>query len=318
MGFIYDTYKKFSVDTVGHNYLKEHQDEYIELDDEGIRELQTCLLQMLQDIDQACRNSSIDYALTGGNALGKIRHNGFVPWDDDIDLVMMRADYDRFKEAFYKSGLSEKYLLRGPGCKEGADFRCMKIYKKDSIMEQAFHKNNVQKKIFIDIMPFDFVPDNHLYRRIKNIYCSFLIVALGSVDFKKNFCTELKNEMRKSFIGWINIALRTLLGTVFGIIPLQTWYKMYDRAPVYKKETKFGTVYNGKLLYIDEIVPVDYYYPFVDCEYCGVKTRIIHKPEEYLAFRYGDYMKIPEKKDRETHIVKSINVDISEQGEINQ
>ncbi len=308
MGFIYDVYKKFSVDTVAHNYLKKHVDEYIELDDEGIRALQACLLEMLKDIDIACRKSNINYALTGGNVLGKIRHNGFIPWDDDIDLVMMREDYDRFKNEFYKSGLSEKYLLRGPGCKEGADYRCMKIYKMDSVMEQAFPKNTVQKKIFIDVMPFDYVPDNIFHRKLKNLWCTFIIVALGSIDFKENFSSELKNEMKKTFIGRVNIFLRAIIGTLFSIIPLQTWYKLYDRAPIYKKKTEYGTVYNGKLLYFDEIVPVDYYYPFMDCDYCGVETKIIHKPKSYLAFRYGDYMKVPDKSNRETHIVKRIEV----------
>lgn len=308
MSFFYKAYKQFSIDSLSHKYLKEHIHEYIELKEDDIKQLQKCLLGMLKDINDMCAEFGIDYALTGGNVLGKIRHNGFIPWDDDIDLVMMRNDYEKFKEAFGKSNLSTNYILTGPGCNDGADYRCMKIYKKDSVMERIFQKNNTQHKIFVDIMPFDYVPDSKVHRKMKNLWCSFLIAVLGCVDFKLNFCTEIKAEMRKTTLGLINYFLRLCAGTIFGVIPLQTWYNWYDRAPVYSKQTSYGTVYNGKLLYLDEIVPVDYYHPFQNCDYCGVITRIIHQPEKYLEFRYGDYMKIPDRSNRETHIVKKIDV----------
>ena len=308
MSLILDLYKQFSVDKVCHDYLNKHIDEFIELNDENLCELQNCLLHMLKDINNMCEEFDIAYAITGGNVLGKIRHNGFIPWDDDIDLIMPRKDYEKFKQVFDSSCLQEKYILRAPGYKDGADYRCMKIYKKNTILETAFQKNNTQQKIFIDVMPFDYVPDNKIYRHLKNLWCSFLIVVLGCIDFKQNFSDALKNEMKKSWIGKVNYALRACFGVIFGIIPLQTWYAWYDKAPIYTKKTDYGTVYNGKLLYLDEIVPVDYYLPFNDCDFCGVKTKILRQPENYLKMRYGDYMKIPDKSQRETHIVKRISI----------
>ncbi len=296
-----------SLDSITHRYVREHLDELIELNDAELADLQQCLLGMLRDIDAACRQAGIDYALTGGNVLGKVRHNGFIPWDDDVDLVMTRKDYDRFKQVFRQTPLAEKYILRAPGYDEGADFRCMKIYKKDSVMEQAFHKSNVQHKVFIDVMVLDNVPVSRLHRSLKNLRCAFLIVILGCIDIKKNFSRVMKQEMKKTWAGRLNYYFRVTVGTLFGLVPQQVWYRWYDRAPIYGKETGFSTVYNGKLLYKGEIVPTDLYLPFQDCEYCGVRTRILHEPEKYLAFRYGDYMKMPDRSQRETHIVKHID-----------
>lgn len=307
-GFLFGIYKQLSVDAVTHAYLADHIDKYIELKDSDLQVMQQCLLSMLKDIDEVCGKFKIEYALTGGNVLGKIRHNGFIPWDDDIDLVMPRKDYTKFMKIFKKSKLSEKYILRAPGYEDGADFRCMKIYKKDSSMELAFHKNYVQKKIFIDVMPFDYVPDSKLHREFKNIWCDILTFILGSIDFKQNFSDELKNELKKTAVGKLNYGLRSFFGSIFGIIPIQHWYKLYNEAPIYQKKTRYGTVYNGKLLYKGEIVPYDFYYPFRDCDYCGVKTKIINKPKTYLAFRYGDYMTVPDKAHRDTHIVKNISL----------
>ncbi len=311
-GILFNAYKQLSLDTITHRYVAENMDKFIELDDKGLLELQQCLLGMLKDIDAACRKYGIEYAITGGNVLGKVRHNGFIPWDDDIDLVMPRADYEKFMKVFDDSLLADDYILRAPGYKGGADFRCMKIYKKDSYMEFAFHKKYVQKKIFIDVMPFDNVPDSGLRRSLKNIYCDILIVILGCIDVKKNFDDALKREMKKTPLGVVNYCFRAFFGALFGLIPQNKWYTLYNKAPQYKRKTNYGTVYNGKLLYKGEIVPWDYYMPFHDCDYCGVKTKIINRPETYLQFRYGDYKTIPDRAHRETHIVKKINVGSAE------
>ena len=307
-GFLFNVYKQLSLDSVTHRYIAENMDEFIELDEQGLLDLQQCLLGMLKDIDAACRQFGIEYAITGGNVLGKVRHNGFIPWDDDIDLVMPRADYEKFMKVFDETPLKDRYILRAPGYKGGADFRCMKIYKKDSYMELAFHKKNVQRKIFIDVMPFDDVPVSRLHRSIKNIYCDFLIVVLGCIDIKKNFDDALKKELKKTALGKFNYYFRAFWGTIFGVIPQSKWYALYNKAPQYKHKTGFGTVYNGKLLYKGEIVPCEYYLPFHDCDYCGVQTKIINQPETYLQFRYGDYKTIPDRAHRETHIVKRIDV----------
>lgn len=308
MSLIRKALRNFSLDTAVDNYMKNNPDTYITLDQETIHLLQQCLLEMLRDFHKFCEDNDLKYALTGGNVLGKVRHDGFIPWDDDVDILMPRKDYDRLKDVFYKSDLTKTYSLRGPGCLEGADYRCMKIYKKGTVMRPILPKKNGMNEIFIDVMPADNVPDNKVRERLISIHCNALIAILGCCEFKQNTNEILKKEMKKSGIRRVNYYVRSILGTLFLIVPLQTWYKKFDRASVYEKETRRVTVVNGKLLYDGEIVPRNIYMPFHPCEYEGVSTYMINNPKGYLRHRYGDYETIPDENHRETHCVEEMQI----------
>ena len=79
-------------------------------------QLQKTLLCILKDIHEVCVNNSITYFLVGGTALGAVRHKGFIPWDDDIDISMLREDWEKFKKVF-PIQMGEKYELEGPNYK---------------------------------------------------------------------------------------------------------------------------------------------------------------------------------------------------------
>lgn len=76
-----------------------------------VSDIQQVLLKMMKDIDAVCKKHQIPYWLTGGSALGAVRHKGFIPWDDDMDIGMMRKDYERFVEIASKE-LSDEYVLQ--------------------------------------------------------------------------------------------------------------------------------------------------------------------------------------------------------------
>ena len=70
----------------------------IQLDNKMLRQLQMLELEMLIEVDRICRKHNIQYNIIGGTLLGSVRHKGFIPWDDDADVAMLRADYERFKK----------------------------------------------------------------------------------------------------------------------------------------------------------------------------------------------------------------------------
>ena len=76
-----------------------------------VHDVHVVLLEMLKDIDALCRKHNIPYFLNGGTALGAVRHKGFIPWDDDADISMMREDFDRFREVV-KTDLPDKYVAQ--------------------------------------------------------------------------------------------------------------------------------------------------------------------------------------------------------------
>ena len=89
------------------------------------------LLEMTSDIAQICQENNIPWSLAGGSALGAVRHGGFIPWDDDMDISMFRADFDRFK-AVFPGSLSDKYELKLPGDK-GYLYQFPKVIRKNTV-----------------------------------------------------------------------------------------------------------------------------------------------------------------------------------------
>ncbi len=139
-----------------------------------LEEKQEIILEELKDVDKFCRANNIRYSITYGTLLGAIRHGGFIPWDDDADICMLREDYDRFA-ATYKS---EKYhvlqFVNHPEDKEVFHNGYLKI--NDPTTYIATHQNGIKYGVAVDIFPFDPVPEdkkerhryNHKVRKIYN------------------------------------------------------------------------------------------------------------------------------------------------------
>lgn len=126
-----------------------------------LRELQLLQLDTMKLIHQACEKHGIDYYMIGGTLLGAIRHKGFIPWDDDIDIAMMRKDFNRFKEIFSAEFDSSKYFLQHYDSEKEFRPAMMRVCIKGTIQDlpsEAHHKNC--KNTYVDIFPLDNVPDS--------------------------------------------------------------------------------------------------------------------------------------------------------------
>lgn len=122
-----------------------------------LRQLQSALVGVLEAIDAVCRKNGITYWLDSGTALGARRHAGFIPWDDDIDLGMMRADYERFLEVA-PSALGESYVVSNPRTNGHQATLFTKVWKRGT----AFQTRETQdarfdQGIFVDVFPYDSV-----------------------------------------------------------------------------------------------------------------------------------------------------------------
>lgn len=152
-----------------------------------IRDVQLVQLEMLHEIDDICKKHDIKYALFAGTALGAVRHGGFIPWDDDLDIVMQRPEYERFLEIAPQE-LSEAYFLQ----KEFSEHWPMHFSKlrknNTTYLERYIPKDNkVHQGIYVDIFPCDNLSDNRFISKIQ-FFASKVVIAKNL--YKRGYLTD--------------------------------------------------------------------------------------------------------------------------------
>jgi lipopolysaccharide cholinephosphotransferase len=125
--------------------------------------LRSILLMMYNDVAKLCKENNLTLMLGGGSALGAVRHNGFIPWDDDLDLMMYRPDYDKLISLLESGALSDKYEFSAPNPHSISTNRFLMIYLKGTTLEEVGTSNlSVPKGIKLDVFAIVNVPSNKL------------------------------------------------------------------------------------------------------------------------------------------------------------
>jgi len=128
--------------------------QYLTLD-----EIHAILADMLRLVDRICRKERIQYFLSGGTLLGAIRHKGFIPWDDDIDLMMPRPDFERFLEVAPKY-MSKRYSMAFPGRFPEYAFPWIRIHDNHTAIDDSGMQHARTQTLFLDVFPLDGLPSN--------------------------------------------------------------------------------------------------------------------------------------------------------------
>lgn len=151
---------------------------------------------MAVDLDKRCRKYVIKLFLIHGSLLGVVRHGGFIPWDDNMDLGTSREDYEKLKTIF-DDEFSDSYELRCHNSLYPNGNRFMQIFKKETVLKivgdsKPFHPECVK----MDIFPYDFVPNNSFIRKIKGAYINALMLISSCVMDKKH--SDCKNLLKNA------------------------------------------------------------------------------------------------------------------------
>ena len=271
------------------------------ISDEELKELQHCFLEMLKDIDRVCQEYDICYMAAGGTCLGSVRHQGFIPWDDDVDLIMPRPDLQKFLSIFDEA-MSDKYEITSPGSKYPLESMITAVYKKNTYKASLQTMGtDLPKGVHIDIFSIEAVPKNPLYRLVKGVYATGMQYIAVSTLFK-----HLTNEKKKEFFcqteeGRINYGIRMAVASAFSFLPCEKWAELFEKAVSMKKDTGLWTVPTDIRHYFGHIMPKSVYYPPIKGPFEDMMINLPHNPDEYLKNQYGDYMKIPPESERERH-----------------
>ena len=199
------------------------------------KELQQTLLDMLVEIFTVCKNNQIQAFLVGGSALGAVRHGGFIPWDDDVDIGMTREDYNKFVSIF-ENTLSEKYILNAPNYSENAISRFPKVLLKNSLLITTDTKIPELQKIYFDIFIMERIPENTMMRRLKGIWCNTLEFIAGQVWLVDNMDDNTVEALKKA--GMFTYFIRIIIGRIFSFKNVYRWNDIVDKAVQYKGKSR--------------------------------------------------------------------------------
>lgn len=253
--------------------------------DEKLKELQKVQIEILTLIDQICNENNLRYSLYAGTLLGAVRHEGFIPWDDDLDVCMPREDYDRFIEIWNKNP-QEGYLLQNKENTPRFTQSFSKIRKDHTtFLQYEFERDAYHTGIFVDIFPIDYIPNSKIKRTIFKGYC--IVYQL----LTREFIPKKANKV-------VQLVSTTILGCVRG--------KKRDdlRRKLYKKITRYKTCKGYNMVATETIEMLNILYPsglfdnmsklkFENNEYsCFAEAR------KYLKLTYGNYMQLPPVEER--------------------
>lgn len=239
------------------------------------------LLNMLNDFDALCKTLEIKYFLSGGSMIGALRHKGFIPWDDDLDIMMMREDYDILIEN--RQQLDSKYRLLSIETVSDWVYPFAKIDLTTTFVEDEFRK--VQHGLFLDIFPVDHLPDSdkdqdEIVRKVK------IYDLLRGSSTKKKFKPTEKYKLVKTIIK----PYAKFRGANYFARKIDYFARSINRKNQGSNTTGCMVVAtHGK----KEFLSGDAFSKAIEVPFENTKTYVPLGYEEYLTNLYGNYMELP-------------------------
>lgn len=253
----------------------------IQLTKDRLKKLQNIELEMLLEVDRICKKNHIHYSLDGGTLLGAVRHGGFIPWDDDADVVMTRAEYDRFAQACKRDLDKKRFFLQDFETDPEYRWGYAKLRRNETLCVRPGHAHTRwHHGICIDIFIYDNVPDHQFFREVFTMMC-FLI--------RKGLYSEMGRVSEEAFL------LRVWY-TLLSKIPRQIWikwltvlYKLSNRKKTklarhmtfpYPRECHYG-------------LPRRCFDHYIKMLFEGHSFLVFRDYDWYLRARYGEYWYLP-------------------------
>lgn len=298
-----------------------HWDDYsslqagVLLTDGQLRSLQRTLTDILKDVIQVCEKREIPYFLVGGTALGAMRHGGFIPWDDDVDIAMQRQDYERFLTCFQEE-FEGKYYIQTPEYTNGYPSLIPRIRAYGSVVQsrEDLWADKKNCGACLDL----FIIENTFDQPVLRFLHGIMSLCMGGLlACRKTFA------MRKCLKPFIipgskyekKVRLRSAIGFCFAWLPINVVRKLANNCNRICKKTNgtFVTIPAGHFRFFGDMYERSLFTETKMIGFENLSCRIPATVEKYLAHCYGDWQIVPEKKNQDVHFFCAFTLDMAQE-----
>ena len=263
-----------------------------ELQELSLKDIQRTELELLLAFDRVCTVEGLRYSLGGGTLLGAVRHKGFIPWDDDIDVMMPRSDYEAFLRFCKNNPVG--FNIEAYDTVEGYNSLFTRVSDQNTIIIDELSELPYETGIGIDVFPIDGLGKTE--KQSKQIFhkTDFNRELLNAAAWKKFFRSKTHS-----------IVIEPIRFVMYVLSRFADPKKLIEKIEKENKKHPFeGSVYAGCVCgsYREkEIMKTETFENYVDMDFEGHRLKAIRNYDEYLTKHYGDYMKLPPEEKQKTH-----------------
>lgn len=278
------------------------------MDRETLRKVQLAQLDIAKEIRRICNENNISYFLESGTLLGAIRHSGFIPWDDDMDIGMLRKDYEKFLQ-IAPLKLSDKYSILDWKTNDDYGFQfCKVINNKTLYIEKKANEVGYHQGFYVDIFPYDKFPNDGRSKFFQKTTLTILRALVRNKCHVKTWETENGINYRKYFK---NLPLR-LFATFFS---KKVLVKLYDDiAQRHNADSEYEYYFSqgiepyGTFKFPKNVIENTEQHLFE-----GISFSCPFDSDSYLKYAYGNYMELPPESERENrHMIIKVKFEDEE------
>lgn len=251
----------------------------------SMKQIQSAILEVMSYVDNLCRDNKIEYYIMGGTALGAVRHQGFIPWDDDLDIFMTPDNYEKFKSVFQTQNDARFEIQEwrlGSNLLEYAKVRM----NGTTFIEAGFRENrNMHHGVYVDIMILHKCPKNRIKQRLLFLFSRY-VTAQALAE---------RNWIPKTRLQAIILRLVRLLPRYFLSRYCYKQIYRYDRQDV--RDYEYG-YFLTKAKFRQAIFPREIFLEPTDIAFENTKLLAPTDIRGYLKTRFGNYMALPPEDER--------------------
>ncbi len=254
------------------------------------RRVQLHQLDILKQLMKVFDSQQLTYFAIGGTALGAVRHNGFIPWDDDIDIAMPRPDYERFLHC--QPRLSSNLFIQHHSTQKNYPLYFAKVRdKRSTYIEKRLARYDIEHGIFVDVFPWDEVAD---------VAASKKRVARKVHKFKRTVACDRRFPF--------NFAKTYFYRLIYG---LKSPDELFMELDGFKRKHNGNDTGRWGCVEYDDVLSEADLFPLRAHRFEDTRIDLPNNIDKYLSGKYGDYMTLPDEQDRLTH--RPVKVALSEQ-----